>query len=210
MQKKIIVFDLDGVLFDTIQIVRENLEQIYHGFTTDIHKEIMNGNFHEEIKKVTLAKKEETEEQTAERRLKFEKRKAEAPMYPGAKEFLQDLQSAGYTLVLNTSAWERTSKPLLDNKEITHLFDFIANAELSKSKIEKFTIIAEKYKVPVADLLFVTDTVGDIREADEMGVPTVAVTWGGHDRDYLTRDEHKNLIQVVDSFDELLTFITSN
>lgn len=210
MEKKIIVFDLDGVLHDTIQFVRENLANIYHGFTEETHKELMNGNFHEEIKKVLLQKKEETEKEATDRRLKFEKRKSEAPLYPGAQEFLKELHAAGYTLVLNTSAWDRTSRPLLDKVGITDLFDFIATAEMSKSKVEKFRIIAKNYAVQNNDLIFITDTVGDIREADEAGVPTIAVTWGGHNRDYLTREKHENLIAIVDSFDDLKAFVIAN
>lgn len=210
MKGKIIVFDLDGVLFDTIDSARENLANIFLGFTKEIHEKLMSGNFHEEVKKITLPKREETEEETAERRLKFEKNKSEASMYPGAEKFLRELHGAKYILVLNTSAWDRTSRPLLENAKITSLFDFIATAETSKSKVEKFGIIAEKYNVPSADLLFVTDTVGDIREADEAGIPTVAVTWGGHDRDYFTREEHKNVVKIVDSFDELKSFITGD
>lgn len=210
MVKKIIVFDLDGVLCDTIQFVRENLANIYHGFTEEAHKELMNGNFHEEIKKVTLPKKEETEAEMTDRRLTFEKRKSEAPLYPSAQEFLKELHATGYTLVLNTSAWDRTSRPLLDRVGITNLFDFIATAEMSKSKVEKFKIIAKKYAVQNDELLFITDTMGDIREADEAGVPTIAVTWGGHDRDYLTREKHENIVAIVDSFEELKAFVVAN
>lgn len=210
MEKKIIVFDLDGVLCDTIQFVRENLANVYHGFTEETHKELMNGNFHEEIKKVTLPKREETEAKTTDRRLKFEKRKSEAPLYPGAQEFLKELHTAGYTLVLNTSARDRTSRPLLDRLGITNLFDFIATAETSKSKIEKFKIIAKKYAVQNDELLFITDTMGDIREADEAGVSTIAVTWGGHDRDYLIREKHENIVAIVDSFEELKAFVIAH
>lgn len=210
MGNKIIVFDLDGVLCDTIQFVRENLAGIYHGFTEETHKELMNGNFHEEIKKLTLPKKEETEAETTDRRLKFEKRKSEAPLYPGTQEFLKELHAVGYTLVLNTSAWDRTSRPLLDRVGITNLFDFIATAETSKSKVEKFNIIAKKYSVQNDELIFITDTMGDIREADEAGVSTIAVTWGGHDRDYLTREKHENVVAIVDSFEELKDFIVAN
>jgi phosphoglycolate phosphatase len=210
MSKKIIVFDLDGVLCDTIRFVRENLANIYNGFTEEAHKELMNGNFHEEIKKITLPKKEETKAEAADRRLKFEKRKSEAPLYPGAQEFLKELHAAGYTLVLNTSAWDRTSRPLLERVGITDLFDFIATAETSKSKVEKFKIIAKKYAVQNYELLFITDTMGDVREAEEAGVSTVAVTWGGHDRDYLTREKHENMVAIVDSFEELKAFIVAN
>ena len=128
-------------------------------------------------------------------------------MYPCAKQVLEDLCSAGHILVLNTSAFDRNSRPLLENANIYSLFEFVATAEISESKVEKFKIIEERYGVPKADILFVTDTLGDIREADTANIPTVAVTWGGHDKNYLTKEEHRNLIGTVDSLSELKTFI---
>jgi HAD superfamily hydrolase (TIGR01509 family) len=207
MRKKVIIFDLDGVLFDTIEVVRQHLFDLYPGFTIDMHKELMTGNFHEEKRKITLPQKEETEEEATERKLTFSKNKSEAPMYPGAKKVLEDLHSTGYILVLNTSAFDRNSRPLLENAYIASLFDFVATAEISESKVEKFKVIEERYGVPKADILFVTDTLGDIREADTANIPTVAVTWGGHDKSYLTREEHRNLVGIVDSPSELKTFI---
>ena len=207
--QKIIVFDFDGVLFDTIDFARENLANIFIGFTKEMHHELMMGNFHEEIKKVTLPKKQETEEEEAKRKATFTKTKSEASMYPGTREFLKEMYAFGFTLVLNTSAYDRNSRPLLEKAEIDSLFDFITTAETSKSKVEKFKIISEKYNIKNEDLIFVTDTIGDIREADEAGVPTIAVTWGGHDRTYLTREKHDNVLSIVDSFDELKAFITT-
>ena len=58
-----------------------------------------------------------------------------------------------------------------------------------------------------ADMLFVTDTLGDIREADIAGIPTVAVTWGAHDESYFNREPHENLLKIVSSVSELEGFI---
>jgi len=207
MKYKIIIFDLDGVLFDTIEIARLQLSENYLGLTKEIQKELLVGNFHEELKKFSLLKKEETEEAAAQRRLSYAKKKSLALMFPGAKELLQKLHSEGYILVLNTSAYDRNCSPLLERAGVTALFDFLATAEISKSKADKFRMIEEKYGVPSDELLFVTDTLGDIREADLANVPTIAVTWGAHDRNYFAREKHANLIGIVDSSDELEVFI---
>lgn len=68
----------------------------------------------------------------------YSKIKSEVPMYVGAKQFLQELHDDGYILVLNTSAYNRNSLPLLECAGITTLFDFLATAEISKSKVDKF------------------------------------------------------------------------
>jgi phosphoglycolate phosphatase-like HAD superfamily hydrolase len=52
-------------------------------------------------------------------------------------------------------------------------------------------------------MTFITDTLGDIRDADVANVPTIAVTWGAHNHSYFNREKNKNLIKIVDSVSEL-------
>ncbi|MEI7907724.1 MAG: HAD hydrolase-like protein, partial [Bacteroidota bacterium] len=181
----------------------------YHGVTKEIQMEILCGNFHEEIKKITLPKKLKTEEEVNARKALHTENKAKVPMYEGAKELLESLHSEGYILALNTSAYSKNCLPLLERGGIVSLFDFLGTAEISKSKVDKFKVIEEKYGFDNRDVLFVTDTVGDIKEADVANVPTIAVTWGAHDRNYFNREEHKNLVGIVDTFEELKNFIDS-
>jgi len=205
--KKVIIFDMDGVLFDTIEVSMKAALNQHPGMTIKMHKELLCGNFHEEIKKVSALRKKETEQEKAERKLLYSKIKSESPMYRDSRELLEKLHKDGYIIVLNTSAYNCNCLPLLEKANILSLFDFVATAEISKSKTDKFKIIEEKYKVNNRDMLFVTDTLGDIREADIAKVSTIAVTWGAHDKSYFTREEHKNLIGIVDSFSELNNYI---
>jgi HAD superfamily hydrolase (TIGR01509 family) len=205
--KKIIVFDLDGVLFDSIDSIEKNMHDMYPGFTKEIFQELACGNFHEEIKKFPIQKKQETEEETAKRELSYSKTKSKVPMYTGSKELLEELHQNGHILVLNTSTFNYNCLPLLERSNIISLFDFLATADVSKSKVDKFKMIEKKYNLSNKDFLFITDTLGDIREADIANIPTVAVTWGQHDRSYFIREEHKNLIGIVDSFEQLKDFI---
>jgi phosphoglycolate phosphatase len=203
MKRKIIVFDMDGVLFDSVAVTEQFLYDRYQGMTKEMQMEILCGNFHEELKKITIPKKELTEEAAEARRALHTENKSKVPMYEGAKELLEELHKEGYILALNTSAYAKNCLPLLERAGITALFDFLGTAEISKSKVDKFKVIEEKYGFDNQHVLFVTDTLGDIREADIAAVPTVAVTWGAHDRSYFTREEHKNVVGIVDSFDEL-------
>src|ERR1035437_6461788 len=136
--KKIIIFDMDGVLFDSTDISEKYIISQYPGITKEMTKELLCGNFHEEIEKITIPKKKETEEEIKQHKLLFSKNKLEVPMYKGAKELLQELHVGGYVLVLNTSASNRNSLPLLECAGVNSLFDFLATSEISKSKVEKF------------------------------------------------------------------------
>lgn len=203
MKKKVIIFDMDGVLFDTNEISQRNMQLRYPGLTEEMQREILCGNFHEEVAKITLPHIQETEEEKAARQLKFSKDKAESPLYPGIYDMLQKLHASGHVIVLNTSAYDRNTIPLMERQNIAQYFDFLATADVHTSKAEKFALIREKYGVSNDETVFVTDTLGDLREASIAGVPTIAVTYGVHDRSYFEREHHGVLTTVVDSVEEL-------
>lgn len=207
--KKIIIFDLDGVLFDSPKLVSDHLLTSFPTVTKEELDEVLCGNFHEELEKLKLRHPalQETPEEKEKRSTKYSEQKKKVPLYDGVQELLNNLYSKGYILTINTSALERNCLPLLESSGIKSLFDFIATTEVSKSKVEKFKIIQEKYSVSNKDMLFITDTLGDIREADVAGIPTITVTWGAHTSSFFTREPHKNQLAIVNSVKELGNFI---
>lgn len=207
MKKKAIIFDMDGVVFDTMGVSMATVIGQYPGLTPERYREVLCGNFHEEIKKTGIPKKYETEEDIKNRQQQYTEIKSKRPMFEGIRELLEKIHKLGYIIVLNTSAFNRNTLPILEYSKVSHLFDFVATAEISKSKTEKFDIVANKYNLDKKDILFVTDTLGDVREADAAGIFTVAVMWGAHDKSFFEREQHSNLIGIVNSVKELDKFI---
>lgn len=209
MNNKIIIFDFDGVIIDSGQLAAQKTMDEHPGLTHEMQKEMLAGNFHEELEKIAHLKKEMSDEEKQISKDNYTKAKSELQMYPGIVDLLHRLHGLGYILVINTSAYSRNLLPSLEKAKITHLFNFLATVETSKSKVEKFKIIEEKYHQKKEDMLFITDTLGDVREADEAGVPTVATTWGAHDESYFNREPHDNLIKILHTVKDLESFILS-
>lgn len=201
--KKLVIFDLDGVLYDSSAIAFEGLRAIFPDLTEDIMNEILTGNFHEEIKKLTLSKAEVTEEERQLRKEKYTKLKSEAPLFPGIKELLQEVKGRNISLGLNTSATRNNCVPLLERQGVFELFDYIGTKEEGESKAVKFTLILDTFLLKPEEVVFVTDTLGDLREAESVGIPTIAVTYGAHSREFFMREPHTNLVAIVDTVEEL-------
>lgn len=200
---------MDGVLFDTNKLVSDYFLYTYPTATKADWDNALMGNFHESLEKIERIHKhvEETNEEEMIRRQRYAKDKSSSKLFPGIFNLLTNLHNSGHILVINTSALESNCLPLLEYSDVFKFFDFIATADVSKSKVEKFKIIENKYKVDRNNLLFITDTVGDILEAELAGISTIAVTWGAHDKSYFKPELYKNLIATFDSVDELEKFI---
>jgi phosphoglycolate phosphatase-like HAD superfamily hydrolase len=206
--KKVIVFDLDGVLYDSVDMMHDYTLSEFKNITREdaagLHKE----NIHDALKKVLWERIDETEEEKQEKRNAYTIKKSQAPLYDGIKELLMGLHRI-HTLVINTSAVEKTCLPLLERENIKHFFSCIATKEMYQSKVEKFRMISEMYHTPLSEMIFITDTVGDIKEAGVVGIPTIAVTWGVHNETHFREEEYPHLVAVVDSVEELRKYFLS-
>ena len=198
---------MDGVLFDSIPFARKAFMESHPGLTEDMYNEIHSGNFHVEAEKYEHLKIKETEEEKNKRYVVYGEQKSKILLFGGIKSLLENLHNNGCILVLNTNAYAKNTLPLLKNSGVEKLFDFVATAEVSKDKVQKFKLIEDKYKVEKSDLLFITDALGDVKDADVAGVKTIAVTWGVHDKTFFQREKHDNLIGIVDTAEELRTVL---
>ena len=203
---------MDGVLFDSQKSSNDYYLESYPTLTETMMLEVLCGNFYEEFEKMKLAHrpKEESAEEKINRKKDYFNKKENSPLYVGIEAMLDKLHKAGNILAINSNAVEENCLALLNRTGIIKYFDYIATAKTSKSKVEKFKIIAEKYGASGQEIIFVTDTLGDVREADVAGIPTIAVTWGAHDQKYFSRENHENLVAVVDTIEDLEKIINNH
>lgn len=109
-----------------------------------------------------------------------------------------------YKLIIISSTDTSYINDFLKRENIVQCFSDILGADIHTSKVVKIKTILQKYNLLPKEVVFITDTLGDIKEAHECKVPSIAVTWGLHDRSIL---EKGNPNKIVDDPRALLDVI---
>ncbi len=104
------------------------------------------------------------------------------PAVPGMPEAIRRL-SDGNTVVVITSNFSDFAGALLRRHGIGDVVE-IMGADHETSKVTKIRRALARYPHP-GGRWYVGDTVGDIVEARQAGVPSIAATWGWHSPDRL-------------------------
>ncbi|MGK0208765.1 MAG: phosphoglycolate phosphatase-like HAD superfamily hydrolase [Patescibacteria group bacterium] len=194
IKKKIIIFDFDGVIHDSKEVLFDIQKKFFPEMTYDewvrISSSANSFAYFEKIFSVEM--REIFKELWNEAHHGFI-----ADSHIGG--ILNEL-SEQFTLVINSSNHEANLHLFLNNNGLADIFDLVLGNETHSSKVEKFKIIFEKYCVTSDEVIFVTDTLGDILEANEAGVTSIAVTFGMMPRELLLEGKP---LRIVDSFTEV-------
>ncbi|MCF7861407.1 HAD hydrolase-like protein [Candidatus Woesearchaeota archaeon] len=192
---KAVLFDFDGVIHDSIKITYDINRRVIPELTLDEYKDFFNGNLYAN-KKVT---REASEQYFKLQHDIYKTLKVEEDI----KSELHSLNK-NHDLFIVSSNIEHTMNVYFRNNNIM-VFREVLGTNTHKSKKEKIKMIIDKYKYDSDECIFVTDTLGDIIEANEAGIKTIAVDFGFHDRERLKKG---NPVVIVSHFRDIRKFIT--
>ena len=189
---KIIVFDFDGVIIDNYELHYQLSTKQIKDLTREEHRKLFEGNIHEERAKLK-SRNTGFDLPTA-----FQEHKLLAKTPNKIKKLLLNL-SQKYILGIISSALEVGLNSYIKNNSLTGVFSFVYGKETHTSKFEKFKLVTNKFNVKNEEIIFVTDTLGDILEANKVKIRSIAVDFGYHER---ARLEKGKPFAIISSFDE--------
>jgi len=108
--------------------------------------------------------------------------------------------SSKYFLAIVSSTSSSYIKSYLKERGAFSSFSDILGSDFALSKLERMKNLFEKYNLTAQDAVLVTDTLGDITEAKEIGMNSIAVTWGLDDRKTLEKGKP---VAIIDDPREL-------
>ncbi|MDD3302950.1 MAG: HAD family hydrolase [Candidatus Gracilibacteria bacterium] len=193
---KDIIFDFDGVIVDSFGFHVENIRDFYElDFHENDLKDMQNGNIFDSHSYKVLEEKG-----WDGYKVHIYNNYTKLPIDESIKDVLLKLKD-DYRLHIITSGGANNVCGLLKNNDLYEIFDEILCHEFHKSKIYKFNYLFDKYDFSPSESIFITDTLGDILEANEVGIKSIAVDFGYHEKERLDKG---NPYKIISSFDELL------
>lgn len=198
MKDTFVMFDFDGVITDTFEsnMVINRLHS--SDLSDDEYREFFNGNVNTEI-----AKRKDRLMPTEQFFSHYERSLEEAVLFAGMDECLREI-SKQHEMIIVSSTISPLIRAFLKRANLHEHFLEILGNDVHHSKVFKIRWALEKYNLTPRHSLFVTDTLGDIREADEVGIPSIAVSWGFHSPVTL---QTGNPYVIVDTPEDILRYI---
>ena len=195
--KKLIIFDFDGVIAHSYSVAFEVAQLRDNSWTINEHLKLFEGNI-TNYKPPKNVKEIDFDKEVFKRIKKYDLR-----IY--VKEVLKKLVKK-HKLVIVSSTSDYILEHFLKEHKIYDLFDWILDVNIEKNKTKKFQMVFDKYNCKSNDCLFVTDTLGDIIEANVLDVPTIGILDGFHKFETLKKG---NPIGIIKSFREIFKFSLS-
>ena len=171
-KEKIIILDFDGVIADSFEIAFAINKISRPAITRERYRKLFDGNIYD-------AKLEETTVKEVDFFAEYSRRFKTLAINARVKSGIKKL-SKSFRLFIISSTINSIINEYLERHGILDCFTEILGCDVDKSKIKKFNMVFEKYKILPVEAIFITDTSGDIREARAARVNFIVGILGGY------------------------------
>ncbi|MBH8553291.1 HAD-IA family hydrolase [Nostocaceae cyanobacterium CENA357] len=208
MTQKVIIFDFDGTIADTVDALvsianRLAVEFDYVQITPQELALLRNLTSREIIKysgislfKIPFLLKKVKGE--------LKNKIQEFKPIPGIQEALIDLQNHGYKLGIITSNSKENVTAFLNNNELDNLFDFIYSGVTIFGKTTIINNVLRQKQLKPQAVIYVGDETRDIEASKKANIKVIAVTWGFNSQKVLAQQNPDFLIHQPNELLEVI------
>ena len=185
MEKKVILFDLDGTITDSGEgiINCAALALRHYGLPVPSQEEMrvfVGPPLHETFQKFGVPAQECDNAIEVFRSRYTTIGIFENTPYPGIRELLEALTANANRLFIATSKPEEMANRVLEHFDLARYFEMVCGATMDRSRVEKSDVIAYllEYVGKPENTVMVGDTAFDVTGAASHNIPTIGVAWG--------------------------------
>ncbi len=214
MNKKYILFDLDGTVTNSMEGITKSVQYALRKYGIEVSDLNELRKFIGPPLKDSFMEFYNFTEEDAEKGITYyreyftDKGIFENYPYEGIDKLLDSLKSAGKKIILATSKPEVFSKRILDHFDLTKYFDYIAGSTLDGSRSSKGDVIRYALKESnITDLdstIMIGDRLHDIEGAKACKIESIGVLYGFGDRKELTDAGADFIVNDINELEKLL------
>ena len=197
-KEKLVMFDFDGVLIDTFLMLHGISSEVNENLLIDEYKNFFKGNIYSAIRNDGTPRKSNPNLSNL-----YDIGSRELVVPDSLKNVIKNI-SSNFILTIVSSTPTSSIDKVLEREDLQSYFIDILGRDVHTSKVIKIKMLLEKYSVLPENTVFVTDTVGDIKEARECGVKSIAVTWGFHNEETLKEAKPVKIVSTPESLQEAI------
>ena len=171
---KVILFDFDGVIVDTFSFCYRIMNS-RDPLSEDAYRAKFEGNINDALKKPVQNPQAKPFDFFGQYNPELMVRQPNEEMVKVIKELARS-----HTLIIISSTISSSISQFLEMQGLADAFKEILGNDVEKSKVKKINDVLQRYGIKPTETVFITDTLGDIKEANVCGVKSIAVTWGYH------------------------------
>lgn len=195
---KAIIFDFDGVIHNTLlDLHKVHLKTLSDLSLEDYRIKVFSNNPREYLSDKF------SKEQISNFEEEWMKVFYDLKIEENVKNVILKLKEK-YELFIISSNTEKNISIYFNNSNFTDVFKKIYGVETHRSKVEKFKILFKEFNLKKGEVIFITDTLGDILEANEVGVRTIAVDFGFHKKALLEKGKPWKIISNIEDLLEII------
>jgi phosphoglycolate phosphatase len=210
MNKKVIIFDFDGTIADSMMAIVGIVNSLapkysYDPISEEEIKGLQNLSFSSLIKDKKISKWKWLLI-FWDGRKKLQKIIARIKPFPECPEMIKKLKEQGFVLGIITSNLEKSVREFLKNNDLDY-FNFVMTRNSLIGKDRTILNAIKKYNFVPEEVIYVGDEIRDIIAAKKAGVDCVAVSWGYNSRESLLEN---NPTYIVDRPEEILALLMAD
>lgn len=193
MAIKLIIFDLDGTLVDSIVDITNALNESVRElgippFSIGAVREMVGSGVSSLVERALGDERRHLKETTVQRLVDYYAAHTvdDTRVYPGVRDVLEQLSR--FKRCVLTNKRQSLAIKTLEGLNLTHSIDEIlgsANGYKKKPSPEPVNALLARFNVHPEEAVIVGDSEVDIRAGKSAGVHTIAVTWGYRERAFL-------------------------
>lgn len=210
MKKRVLIFDLDGTIADTIYSIRDgvNMAMDKYGFPHRSYEQVRAaiGNGARELIRLSMPEGEQGDSSLVDSVFKdYDKFYGLTyanvdGCYPNMDKAIRQLHKRGYIIAVLSNKQDEYVKKIVDILFPDGVISFAAGqTELPKKPDPTVPLmIAQRFNVTPDDCAFIGDSDVDVKTAKNSGMVSVACPWG-----YRPREELLDADFIIEDADEL-------